>query len=190
VTAIPTSLAIITFADMGDKTQLLAMPFATRFLRQTVMWRVFAATAANHFFAIGAGNYLTNFVPLVYAKIAAAVSFIVFGLWTPRGDELRNEERRFNFSSFWTVTIAFLVGEMGDRTQLATVALAAEFNSVIPIWLGTTGAMLVADAAGIILGLCTSCRRDLHGSAQENAGQTDQRVCCSDIHCLRHLGIV
>jgi len=89
----------------------------------------------------------------VYVKIAAAASFILFGLWTLRGDELHNEDKRFNFSPFWTVTIAFFIAEMGDKTQLATVALAAEFHTVIPVWLGTTGGMLVADAAGIILGM-------------------------------------
>jgi len=153
VTAFLTSLAIIILAEMGDKTQLLAMAFASRFRWQTVMWGVFAATAANHLFAVGAGNYLTKIVPLEYVKIAAAASFILFGLWTLRGDELHNEDKRSNFNPFWTVTIAFFIAEMGDKTQLATVALAAEFNAVIPVWLGTTSGMLVADAAGIILGM-------------------------------------
>lgn len=153
MTAFLTSLAIVVLAEMGDKTQLLAMAFATRFRWQTVMWGVLVATAANHLFAVGVGNYLTNIIPLAYIKIAAAASFILFGLWTLRGDELHNEDKRFNFSPFWTVTVAFFIAEMGDKTQLATVALAAEFNTVIPVWLGTTGGMLVADAVGIILGI-------------------------------------
>ena len=113
---------------------------------------VFAATAANHLFAVLVGNYLTAFIPLVYIKIGAAISFILFGIWTIRGDELHDEDKRFSFSPFWTVTIAFFVAEMGDKTQLATIALAAEFNTVLPVWLGTTAGMLIADAAGIILG--------------------------------------
>ncbi|HSA78554.1 MAG TPA: TMEM165/GDT1 family protein [Nitrospirota bacterium] len=153
MTAFLTSLTIVLLAEMGDKTQLLAMAFATRFRWQTVMWGVLVATAANHLFAVGVGNYLTNIIPLAYIKIAAAASFILFGLWTLRGDELHNEDKRFNFSPFWTVTVAFFIAEMGDKTQLATVALAAEFNTVIPVWLGTTGGMLVADAVGIILGI-------------------------------------
>jgi putative Ca2+/H+ antiporter (TMEM165/GDT1 family) len=153
MTAFLTSLTIVVLAEMGDKTQLLAMAFATRFRWQTVMWGVLVATAANHLFAVGVGNYLTNIIPLAYIKIAAAASFILFGLWTLRGDELHDEDKRFNFSPFWTVTVAFFIAEMGDKTQLATVALAAEFNTVIPVWLGTTGGMLVADAAGIILGI-------------------------------------
>lgn len=98
-------------------------------------------------------HYLTSIIPLAYIKIAAAASFILFGLWTLRGDKLHDEDKRFNFSPFWTVTVAFFIAEMGDKTQLATVALAAEFNTVIPVWLGTTGGMLVADAVGIILGM-------------------------------------
>ena len=152
MTAFLASLAIVFLAEMGDKTQLLAMAFATRFRWQTVLAGVFAATVANHLFAVLVGNYLTDIIPLVYIKIAAAASFILFGLWTIRGDELHNEDKRFNFSPFWTVTIAFFLAEMGDKTQLATVALAAEFNTVVPVWAGTTTGMLIADAAGILIG--------------------------------------
>ena len=148
-----TSLSIVVLAEMGDKTQLLAMAFATRFRWQTVMAGVFAATAANHLLAVAAGNYVTAFVPLSTIKIGAALSFILFGLWTIRGDELHGEDKRFNFSPFWSVTIAFFVAEMGDKTQLATVALAAEFHTILPVWIGTTAGMLIADGIGIILGI-------------------------------------
>ncbi len=148
-----TSLAIVFLAEMGDKTQLLAMAFAARFRWQTVLWGVLAATAANHFFAVVVGNYLTNIIPLTYIKIAAATSFILFGLWTLRGDELGGEDKKFNFSPFWTVTNAFFLAEMGDKTQLATVALAAEFHTIVPVWAGTTTGMLIADAIGIIAGI-------------------------------------
>ena len=153
MTAFLTSLAIVVLAEMGDKTQLLAMAFASRFRWQTVMWGVFVATAANHLFAVLVGNYLTNIIPLNYIKIAASVSFIIFGLWTIRGDKLKDEDKRFNFSPFWTVAIAFFIAEMGDKTQLATVALAAEFNTIVPVWIGTTTGMMIADAIGIIAGI-------------------------------------
>jgi putative Ca2+/H+ antiporter (TMEM165/GDT1 family) len=148
-----TSLAFVFLAEMGDKTQLLAMAFATRFRWQTVMLGVLAATAANHLFAVFVGNYLTNIIPLQYIKIAAAASFIIFGFWTIRGDKLKDEDKRFNFSPLWTVMIAFFLAEMGDKTQLATVALAAEFNTIVPVWFGTTAGMMVADAVGIIAGI-------------------------------------
>jgi Ca2+/H+ antiporter, TMEM165/GDT1 family len=153
VTAFLTSLVIVVLAEMGDKTQLLAMAFASRFRWQTVMWGVFVATAANHLFAVLVGNYLTNIIPINYIKIAASASFIIFGLWTIRGDTLEGEDKRFSFSPFWTVAIAFFIAEMGDKTQLATVALAAEFNTIVPVWTGTTAGMLIADAIGIGAGI-------------------------------------
>jgi len=153
MTAFLTSLVIVVLAEMGDKTQLLAMAFASRFRWQTVMWGVFVATAANHLFAVLVGNYLTNIIPLNYIQIAASASFILFGLWTLRGDKLEGEDKRFNFGPFWTVAIAFFIAEMGDKTQLATVALAAEFNTILPVWIGTTTGMLIADAIGIIAGI-------------------------------------
>jgi len=146
------SLAFVVLAEMGDKTQLLAMAFASRYRWQTVMWGVFVATLVNHLFAVVVGSYLTAFVPMGYIQTAAAASFILFGLWTLRGDKLEGEDNRFNYGPFWTVAVAFFIAEMGDKTQLATVALAAQYNSIVPVWLGTTTGMLVADAIGIIVG--------------------------------------
>src|ERR1043166_9081422 len=126
MTAFWASLIFVVLAEMGDKTQLLAMAFATRYKASVVLWGVFVATALNHALAVAVGNYLTVFIPLQYIQIAAAVSFVLFGLWTIRGDKLEGEDKRFSFSPFWTVAIAFVIAEMGDKTQLATVALAAK----------------------------------------------------------------
>jgi len=153
MTAYLASLAFVVLAEMGDKTQLLAMAFATRYRWQTVMWGVFVATLVNHLLAVVAGNYLTTLFPMEYIQTAAAASFIIFGLWTVRGDTLSGEDKRFNFSPFWTVAVAFFFAEMGDKTQLATVALASRYGQIIPIWLGTTTGMLIADAIGIGVGI-------------------------------------
>jgi len=153
MTAFLASLIFVVLAEMGDKTQLLAMAFACRYRWQTVMWGVFAATAANHLMAAALGNYLSAIVPMEYVKIAAAASFIIFGLWTIRGDKLQDEDKKYKFSPFWTVTIAFFIAEMGDKTQLATIALAVEYNTIIPVWLGTTLGMLISNAIGIIFGI-------------------------------------
>ena len=93
MTAFLTSLVFVVLAEMGDKTQLLAMAFATRYRWQTVMWGVFAATLLNHLFAVMAGSYLPRFVPMQYFNITAAASFILFGLWTIRGDNLDGEDK-------------------------------------------------------------------------------------------------
>ena len=153
MTAFLLSMSFVVLAEMGDKTQLLAMAFATRYKATTVLWAVFWATLLNHLLAVVVGNYLTHFIPIQYIQIAAAVSFILFGLWTIRGDQLNNEDKRFSFSPFWTVAIAFFIAEMGDKTQLATIALAAKYQSVIPVWLGTTTGMVIADAIGIVIGI-------------------------------------
>jgi putative Ca2+/H+ antiporter (TMEM165/GDT1 family) len=151
--ALLASLGFVVLAEMGDKTQLLAMAFACRYKASTVLWGVFAATALNHLLAVLAGNYLTQFIPIQYIQIAAAASFILFGLWTIRGDELQGEDKRFNFSPFWTVAVAFFIAEMGDKTQLATISLAAKYQSVLPVLAGTTAGMLIADAIGIGVGI-------------------------------------
>jgi Ca2+/H+ antiporter, TMEM165/GDT1 family len=151
--ALLASIGFVVLAEMGDKTQLLAMALACRFRWQTVMLGVFAATLCNHFLAVVAGTYLTRVIPLDYVRIAASASFILFGFWTLRGDTLEGEDKRFNYSPFWTVAVAFFLAEMGDKTQLATVALAAEYKSILAVWLGTTTGMLIADAIGIGVGI-------------------------------------
>jgi putative Ca2+/H+ antiporter (TMEM165/GDT1 family) len=147
------STGLVVLAEMGDKTQLLAMALACRFRWQVVMLGVFTATLCNHFLAVVAGTYLTKIIPIYYVQVAASASFILFGFWTLRGDILEGEDKRFNYSPFWTVAVAFFLAEMGDKTQLATVALAAEYKSIISVWLGTTTGMLIADAMGIGIGI-------------------------------------
>ncbi len=148
-----TSLIFVILAEMGDRTQLLAICFAARYRWQTVMWGVFWATAANHLAAVAFGNYLTTLFPMNYIKIAAAIGFIIFGLWTIKGDDIACENQKQRFSPFWTVFIAFFIAETGDKTQLATIALAADYNTFIPVWLGTTIGMVIANAFGIFVGL-------------------------------------
>ena len=111
MTAFWASFIFVVLAEMGDKTQLLAMAFATRYTAAVVLSGVLAATALNHALAVAVGNYLTVFLPLQYIQFAAAVSFILFGLWTIRGDHLEGEDKRFSFSPFWTVAIAFFFAE-------------------------------------------------------------------------------
>jgi len=153
MTAFLSSLFLVFLAEMGDKTQLIAMAFATKFRVATVLWGVFVATTANHFFAVEIGRWLTNIIPWHYIQIAASASFILFALWTIRGDKPGEEYKRFNFSPFWTVAITFFIGEMGDKTQLTTVALAAKYQTFLPVWFGTVTGMMIADAVGIGVGI-------------------------------------
>ena len=148
------SLVFVTLAEMGDKTQLLAMAFATRFPASIVLSAVFVATLLNHALAVAAGRLLTNVIPLEVISLAAASSFILFGLWTIRGDTLEGEdERRTAFGPFFTVATAFFLAELGDKTQLATISLAVRYSDPMAVLLGTTAGMVVADSIGIGIGI-------------------------------------
>lgn len=154
MTAFVASLLFVTLAEMGDKTQLLAMAFATRFPAPTVLAAVFFATLLNHALAVAAGRLLTSVIPLEVISFVAALSFILFGLWTIRGDTLEGEDqRRSAFGPFLTVAIAFFLAEIGDKTQLATISLAVKYESPVAVLIGTTTGMVVADGLGIILGI-------------------------------------
>jgi putative Ca2+/H+ antiporter (TMEM165/GDT1 family) len=149
------SFGAVVLAEMGDKTQLLAMAFAAKYSALKVMIGVFVATVINHALAVVAGNLLTRFSSAqTWVQITASVSFLFFALWTIRGDKLDGEhEKPARFGAIVTVGIAFFIAEMGDKTQLTTIALAAKFPDS-PAWIlmGTTLGMLVADGFGIIIG--------------------------------------
>lgn len=160
------AMVAVVLAEMGDKTQLLAMAFAARVRWQTVLWAVFAATLVNHLMAVALGNVITQFLPMSWIKLAAGASFVLFALWTIRGDTIDGEDQRQGRSPFWTVAIAFFIAEMGDKTQLMTIALAADeavkvggigwmakAQQIVPIWMGTTCGMIIADAFGIVVGI-------------------------------------
>lgn len=155
------SAGAVTLAEMGDKTQLLAMAFATKYKASKVLLGVFIATIFNHALAVAVGNLITKFEVIdVWIQGIAALSFIFFGLWTIRGDKLEGEEnRKSKYGAVMTVTIAFFIAELGDKTQLATIALATKFPGVpIPILMGTTTGMLIADSIGIIVGV-VACKK-------------------------------
>ena len=151
--AFSTAFIMVVLAEMGDKTQLLAMAFATKYPWKKVMLGILVATILNHFVAIAAGIYLNSFIPKDIVELVASIAFIVFGFWILKDDELGNEAEKNRFSIFWTVAIAFFLAEMGDKTQLATVALSAQIGTdMLSILVGTTLGMLVADGLGILLG--------------------------------------
>jgi putative Ca2+/H+ antiporter (TMEM165/GDT1 family) len=160
------SVVAVVLAEMGDKTQLLAMAFATRYRWQTVLWAVTAATLLNHFLAVVTGNLITNLIPIEWVKLLAAVSFLLFALWTLHDDTTPDSAKRSARTPFMTVAIAFFIAEMGDKTQLMTMTLAADqatkvvatgligkAQEIIPVWMGTTVGMIIADAIGIGVGI-------------------------------------
>lgn len=151
--ALITSFLVVVLGEMGDKTQLLGMAFATRFKARTVLAAVFGATVFNHFLAVVVGDYLTRFIPMNTIQLLAALSFVIFGLWTFRGDTLEGEDKKDYFSPFLTVFIAFFIAEMGDKTQLATIALAAKYQNIYTVLLASTAGMMVSNIIGIVIGV-------------------------------------
>jgi len=148
------SFIFVVLAEMGDKTQLLAMAFAAKYSPYKVLIAVFLATILNHALAVIAGHFLTTVIPLDIVSFIASLSFILFGLWTIRGDKLESQEKRESkFGPIATVAIAFFFAEMGDKTQLATISLAVEYQNMVGVLMGTTLAMVTADAVGIIIGM-------------------------------------
>jgi putative Ca2+/H+ antiporter (TMEM165/GDT1 family) len=147
------ALLLVVVAEMGDKTQLLAMAMASKYKAKQVMIGVLIATILNHALAVAVGSYASTVIPMNLIKVIAAISFLAFGLWTIRGDKLDDEEnKKSKFGPIITVAIAFFIAEMGDKTQLMTITIAAENQQPLLILMGTTVGMLVADGIGILGG--------------------------------------
>jgi Ca2+/H+ antiporter, TMEM165/GDT1 family len=144
---------VVIVGEMGDKTQILAMTMAGKYKAKKVLIGVLLATILNHAIAVGIGTYLSLILPMYLISIAGGISFLIFGLWTIRGDDSRDDQQKADkFGPILTVAIAFFLAEMGDKTQLMAIALAAEFRQPLVVLAGTTSAMIVADGAGIVFG--------------------------------------
>jgi len=147
------ALLLVVVAEMGDKTQLLAMAMAGKYKVKQVMLGVLVATILNHALAVAAGTYLSTVIPMDKVRIVAAISFLVFGLWTLRGDKIDEDgKKKSKFGPVITVAVAFFIAEMGDKTQLMTIAISADSHNPLFILMGTTIGMLIADGIGIIGG--------------------------------------
>jgi putative Ca2+/H+ antiporter (TMEM165/GDT1 family) len=150
--ALINSFLLVVVGEMGDKTQLLAMAMAGKYKARHVMLGVLFATVLNHGLAVLVGSYLGAFLPMVWISIAAGVSFVLFGLWSIRGDSEDGINKPSRWGPVVTVGIAFFLAEMGDKTQLMTITLAAEYRQPIYVLMGTTLGMVAADGLGVFFG--------------------------------------
>ncbi|WFE30784.1 TMEM165/GDT1 family protein [Solwaraspora sp. WMMD791] len=155
LTATAISFGVIFIAELGDKSQLMAMTFATRFKMWPVLIGITAATAVVHLVSVGLGHGLGVALPTGWISLVAAVAFFGFALWTLRGDSLTDEEsrraQRTTRSAIVAVFTAFFLAELGDKTMLATITLATR-HGWFGTWLGSTLGMVAADALAIVVG--------------------------------------
>lgn len=150
------STGVIFLAELGDKSQLMALTFATRFRARTVLLGITIATAVVHLASVLIGAVMGNTLSTGMISVLAGIAFLGFAAWTLRGDTLTEDERskveRATGSALLAVGLAFFLAELGDKTMLATITLATD-NGLFGTWVGSTIGMVLADALAIAGGL-------------------------------------
>jgi putative Ca2+/H+ antiporter (TMEM165/GDT1 family) len=153
--ALVVSTGVIFVAELGDKSQLMALTFATRFKIWPVLIGITVATAIVHAVSVAVGYGLGTTLPTGWISLVAAVAFFAFGAWTLRGDTLTedDEKRSANVtkSVILSVGTVFFLAELGDKTMLATITLATQYGW-LGTWVGSTIGMVAADALAIVIG--------------------------------------
>ena len=155
LTAFLVSFGVIFVAELGDKSQLMALAFATRFDTVPVLIGISAATGIVHAVSVIVGAALGAAIPTTPITVVAAIAFVAFGIWTLRGDRLTDEDEaraaRPARNTILTVGAVFFLAELGDKTMLATITLATR-EGLFGTWLGSTVGMVAADALAIVVG--------------------------------------
>ena len=147
------SFGLVAVSEMGDKTQLLAFSLAARFKQPwTVMAGILTATLLNHALASTVGQWIASQFSQATMTALLSVTFIAFGIWTLKPDTLDEQKHPHKYGAFLTTTVLFFLAEMGDKTQFATVALAARFQSAALVTFGTTLGMMASDGLAVVLG--------------------------------------
>jgi putative Ca2+/H+ antiporter (TMEM165/GDT1 family) len=150
------STGLVAIAEIGDKTQLLAIVLATRFRRPVpIILGILVATLANHALAATAGFFLSQFLNGQWFRYAVALGFIAMGVWALVPDKIDEDEAQPKLGKtgvFLTTLVAFFLVEIGDKTQIATAALAARFHAIALVTAGTTLGMMLANVPAVYLG--------------------------------------
>ena len=149
------SMGVVALAEIGDKTQLLAFILAARFKKPVpIILGILAATLVNHGMAGALGAWITSSVSPEILRWVLGASFIGMAIWTMIPDKIEEEEAQVaeRFGVFGATLITFFLAEMGDKTQIATVAMAAHYASPLLVVIGTTLGMLIADVPAVFVG--------------------------------------
>ena len=152
--ALLVSTGIVALAEIGDKTQLLAFILAAKFRRPLpIVFGILIATLVNHGFAGAVGAWITSLLGPETLRWVLGISFLAMAAWTLIPDEFDEEDAKLaRFGVFGTTLVAFFLAEMGDKTQVATVALAAQYQSLVYVVTGTTLGMMIANVPAVIMG--------------------------------------
>jgi putative Ca2+/H+ antiporter (TMEM165/GDT1 family) len=155
VSAFLLSLGIIFVAELGDKSQLMALAFAARYRALPILAGITIATAVVHAVSVGLGAAVGVALPTDTISVVAGVAFLAFAAWTLRGDTLDEDEagraERSTGSAVAAAAVAFFLAELGDKTMLATITLATK-EGLFGVWAGSTVGMVAADALAIVVG--------------------------------------
>jgi putative Ca2+/H+ antiporter (TMEM165/GDT1 family) len=148
------SVAVVALGEIGDKTQLLALMLAVRYRRPwPIVAGILVATLANHALAGLVGNWLRGVVPANALRWGVALSFFAVALWALKPDRIGDDRTTTSRLGVFGVTaLAFFLAEMGDKTQVATIVLAARFDSLVAVVVGTTAGMLIANVPVVFAG--------------------------------------
>ena len=153
--ALLVSTGVVALAEIGDKTQLLALLLAARFKKPApIVLGILCATIVNHGLAGAAGAWIMSTIEPVVLRWVLGLSFIGMAVWTMIPDKIESEESLAvrKFGVFGATLITFFLTEMGDKTQIATVALAAHYGKPLIVVIGTTLGMLIADVPAVFIG--------------------------------------
>lgn len=159
------STGIVALAEIGDKTQLLSLMLAARYRKPApIIAGIFVATIVNHLLASALGALITNWLGPDVMRWVLGVSFIAMAIWILVPDKIDDDEASATgrMGVFATTVIAFFLAEMGDKTQIATVALAAKYSSVMLVALGTTFGMMLANVPAVLLGEVAAKKLPIH----------------------------
>lgn len=153
MTAFLAPLLMVVIAEMGDKTQLIAMAFGAKYKASQVLWGVLIGALLNHGMAVLVGTYLGEMIPLDFLGLAAGGLFLVFGVLALRLDKEEDEEsEKPRFGPIATVALTFFLGEMGDKTQLTTLSMAVQYRAPLMVLGGAVSGMMIADSPGVLVG--------------------------------------
>lgn len=147
------ALTLIFIAEMGDKTQILSMAFATKFKIRQILIGVALGAALNHGLAIAFGTLLSRYVPLELLQLLAGGLFVFFAFWSLQAQEAEEEDVKSAYGPVLTVALAFFLGELGDKTQLTALTLSAGARSPLLILAGTVSGMVLTSLIGILVGI-------------------------------------